>query len=415
MKICIIFIGLIFFYLRGIGQCPDNEENHYKDDHNWQEVWGDVFNYHGKPNPAKWKMNYWGMGPSYDSFRIYTENGYNAKVNDSFLSLIARSGVYHQQFSKMVGNTKYTYTVTRSYTSGLVSTQKRDFRYGFFEAKIRMPDNYYTDLYGKYWDNGFWLYNVGYNIDWNELDFEIVSNGAHGELTNTMECNMHAEIPAGANKRFTNLTGDANPYHDPSHFANLRIDPSSDHAGYIHRYESNNLIFGHGWHIFSYEWLPGQIKFYLDHKLWFRLENDYVYNYIDMDFIHQSTRPVDNLSLGMPLLLNFCPQSSDPYKCRCGPDSLSMDIKYVKYYQLITNCGNDFIQTGSPPYELCNHYLQQVYDRVYFGDYTGTCSTCSVTVNGACRESVRAKDITLYDGFHVGEGEFYACDVHVCP
>jgi hypothetical protein len=279
-----------------------------------------------------------------------------------------------------------------------------------------MPDNYHTDLYGSYWNNGFWLYNKSGDIAWSELDFEIVSNGSDGALTNTMECNVHMEKPRNVDQIWADSHPKEDVYNDPAHFANRKIDPSTTHSGYFNKYQRNNLTFNHNWHIFAYEWLPDQIKFYLDNKLWFRLEGDYVYSYTDIFGSSTFIRPIHELNLEMPVLLNLCPSDSFPDTTKSGPDSLSMDIKYFKYYQLKLNCNIDFIQTGAAPYELCGNYIQEVYRNVEFGDATGTCSTCSVTVSsGNCHQSVRAKNIKLYDGFYVsGEAEFYAHDVRIC-
>src|ERR1700733_932574 len=90
----------LFFWTvsRSFGQCPyyDNTNN-YKKDTNWQLNWADSFNYTGQPDPSKWKMDKWGEGASWYPLVLQTDNGYNAKVNDSFLSLTAKKGSYAEQ------------------------------------------------------------------------------------------------------------------------------------------------------------------------------------------------------------------------------------------------------------------------------------------------------------------------------
>ena len=122
---------------------------------------------------------------------------------------------------------------------------------------------------------------------------------------------------------------------------------------------------------------------YIDNKLFWRLESNYVYNYTDIFGHAHSLHPVDSLMVPMPVILNMNPGGILPGSCsNCvgtdslasGPDSLSMDIKYVHYYTLKTDAPGsvDFVETGSPPYEMCGSYPQQVHSNVVLGDSTST-------------------------------------------
>jgi len=481
------FAVFLFLFLtnEAFGQFPYNDnQTPWKNDLNWKldTTWSDTFHYTGKPNSTKWSMDYWTDGPEYTKYVIITSDGYNAKVNDSFLSLTIRRGSHNQMFDSLHHWTEtvfdtakhrdttltfdsiVNYRITRPYTSGVISSHNRLFKYGYYEAKIRLPDDYHTDLYGNYLDNGFWFYNTKGDIDWSELDYEIVTGHpslSGGPTTNMLTCNIHMEKPAGMYQVYDSLT--ASPlnivispgwekhvlsdfpskykpvilpghiynvlfppgvYADPSHFASQKIDPDPTRVNFFRQYENTGLTFNHGWHIFAYEWLPDQIKFYVDNKLWFRLEADYVYDYVDIYGGHDTIHPVSDLNLGMPLFLNMTMDS--PFTAidtaNSGPDSLSMDIQYVRYYTLKKEAcgGSGFFEPGvstGTGFDLCTsgNYPQEVYNKVVLGDSIGTCVGCHVGALSPGRVSIRGKTIKFFDGFKVVEhGELYADDVDPC-
>jgi len=433
MKFIIIVFVFISFAVSSFSQCPYNDNVPAKDDLNWQLVWGDSFNYVGKPDPLRWRESQYGAG--YDSIVIETSNGHNTYCYDSLLRITGKRGSYTRDFDSthvwtIIGYDPAThlidahdtdstvhYKITRPYTKGSLGSRIW-YGYGYYEAKIRLPDSYNTSLFGNDYNNAIWMFNASnsQNIAWSELDYEITSyTGDHGPNINNMEICMHMEKPANAANAWKALHP-GNVFGDPAHFYNERIDQSYMFSAYYAKYQNYGFTFSHGWHIVAWEWLPDQIKFYVDNKLYFRLEGSYRYDYTDIYGFPQTIYPVHDLSDTMPinLQLDYHPAHwSDTLVS--NSDSFSMDVKYVKYYQLKkAACASaGFFQPGVPPYELCGHYIQQVYTSVVLGDSTGGSPRKSVTVS-RCRESVRAKTIKLFDGFFVGEGEFYACDVDPC-
>jgi hypothetical protein len=379
------------------------------------KTWGDDFFYLGKPNSNLWKYDYWGGGPAidYTNHVLVTSDGHNLEANFGYCTLIAKKGYYSQYgidpITKMYG------LLTRPFSGGRMESAKTDFLYGYIETRIRMPDNYYTDLYGGYWDNGIWLYDAqkSQDIQWSELDYEIVTNGSDSRWArlNALLPNLHLRKP------FT-----ASPNDEPAHFELKKIDPDPTNDYYVHQYNSTGLLFNNEFHTFGYEWLPDQFRFYVDNKLWVKLDKDYQYTYTENGVV-KTISPIHEFNLPMPIFLQM--EFHGGNLSKPGPDELHEDFQYVRYYQLKTACGTDFLHDNYSNTDFYTQYFgnEIVYDNERFG-LTG-CTTCSDEILGNPNQNcgrtdcnlitLRAKDILFEDGFKVEEaGELYACDVDIC-
>lgn len=295
--------------------------------------------------------------------------------------------------------------VTFHYTTGALSTWQT-FGYGYYEAKIRLPDTDDTALYG-YRNAAFWGFNRNptTNADWQELDYcEITNDGG----TNKFTCDAHMEQPFGEKDSRDNANLTTDPPADPEHFMNIKTDRSAGHAKYYEHYERNFLHFNGGWHIIGAEWSPNQVKFYLDDKIWFRLEGDYTYNYHDdLHNLDKYSFPIAAMSTPMQIILAFGVTGKNPSSP--GAPQVSMDVDYVRYYRLKKNCNLIVTKPGTPATDLCSSYTEQVCNGVILGQ--PGCTSCNVGP-ASCRTSVRAKSIIMQDGFKVSaQGSFYACDV----
>ena len=399
--------------LRCYAQTPANDPT-------WNLAWYDEFNTPGKPNPSNW-MNSNPWGPEIGTVTSQTADGYNTNVNDSFLSITGKKGPHSDSqyvFNPRTGVYDSLVKYTSNFTEGNIATGDQ-FRYGYIEARVRMPDSYSTALYGTWFDNAFWLYgnNPDSNIAHSELDFEIVTGD--NPYPNLMECDAQMEVPYGIDGAWEAAhPGGSDAWEDPARFGSLKID-GYPYTSYLNRFQNNNLIFDHGWHIFGYEWLPDQIKFYLDNKLWFRLEGNIPYTYIDTSLSVKTIYPVHLLDIPMNIFLGVGMNGGS--LSATGPDSFSFDVDYVRYYTLAENCSTSITQTGyGTAYYLDapGNYTPQIYNTVTLGQ-TG-CNTCDVEVDSSSSSSsrinIRAEHILLKDGFKVsGNNGFYAHDVDQCP
>lgn len=87
-------------------------------------VWGDEFEYEGKPDPAKWGYDIGGHGWGNNELQYYTDDLKNAYVADGKLIITAiREPVEGREYS----------------SARVISKNKGDFLYGRFEFKAKLP------------------------------------------------------------------------------------------------------------------------------------------------------------------------------------------------------------------------------------------------------------------------------------
>ncbi len=122
------------------------------------------------------------------------------------------------------------------YTSGRVNTQnKRDFTYGIFEAKLRVPE-------GVGYLPAFWLMSTDENVygQWPRCG-EVDIMEVHGSETTTNYGTIHYGNPHNQSQGTYTLEGDT---------------------------------FSDSYHVFTVEWEPGKISWYLDGNL-YHTESDW--------------------------------------------------------------------------------------------------------------------------------------------
>jgi beta-glucanase (GH16 family) len=429
-----IFTVFLIFWLagKGFGQTPANDKC-------WPTTpgWGDEFN-GSSVDGSKWDQ---GLGWEDFTHPYYIRtDGNNTPVQNGYVSLQIKKENYPGQIGWDYDRFGHATPKTKNFpftTGGITTGNEHKFLYGYLEANIRFPTDFHQDVYGDYFDMAYWLFGgsakTDLDIDWSELDFEIVSakcDMCNAMAPNILETNVHMMKPSGTGA-FRAAVGLPTHYEgNPEHFMARKIDNSNPtywdsffrYKNFYHRH----LIPGGEFHKFGYEWAPDQIKFYLDDKLWFRLEGDYVYNYEHFGgfigrtgppnynpgyavFNPTSIRPIHELKAPMPILLGVDFKPPDPSNNNTA-GSLSMDVDYVRYYTLKMDCNTDFIQ---PAYDFCAQYgynESKVYHLAQFGQagHTGP----PIAEVKSCRVTVRANDILLLDGFKVdNEGEFYAQDL----
>jgi beta-glucanase (GH16 family) len=114
---------------------------------NNEPVWSDEFNYSGLPDPDNWTFEI-GAGDviaGNNELQYYTNRLENAEVRDSMLVITARKESYGG----------------RDYTSARINTyNKRYWRYGKFEARIKLP--YGQGIWPAFWMLGNNINSVGW-------------------------------------------------------------------------------------------------------------------------------------------------------------------------------------------------------------------------------------------------------------
>jgi len=90
----------------------------------WSLVWGDEFQYTGKPDPAKWAYDIGGDGWGNNELEYYTDRPENSRVENGHLTIEAR----REDFKG------------RQYTSArLITRGKQDLLYGRIEVSAKLP------------------------------------------------------------------------------------------------------------------------------------------------------------------------------------------------------------------------------------------------------------------------------------
>lgn len=195
---------------------------------NWTLVWSDEFN-GTSLNTSNWTSEVNGSGMGNNELEYYT-NGQNLSFENGALVITARQ--------ENPANYQCWYG-TCTYTSGRINTQgKREFTYGRFEARIRVP-------YGQGIWPAFWMLgnNIG-SVGWpNCGEIDIMEN--IGREPNIVHGTVHGPGYSGAN-------GIGGPYTLPS----------------------GN--FSDAYHVFAVEWESNVMRWYVDGNLYFTLNRSTV-------------------------------------------------------------------------------------------------------------------------------------------
>ena len=202
------------------------------DSENWnpEPVWRDEFDGNSLDG-TKWTALNGGWGDEGQQVRnCYTRSDENINVSGGSLNLI---GLYKPGATCTGGNTK-----TGNFTSGFVQTKnKAYFKYGYIEARIKMPKNKST------WP-GFWMspnnspYSAGWP-DWGEIDI-VETKGSNHQFAASDAHWRDKNTPTGQTGSHRNRQG---------------VIPSS-------KFGTNNDTTE--WHTYGVKWTEGKLEYFID-------------------------------------------------------------------------------------------------------------------------------------------------------
>ena len=181
----------------------------------WELVWADEFEQPdgSAPDSAKWNHQQGGSGWGNGELQYYTNTTDNSFIQDGMLVIKASQG----------------YMLGRDYTSARLTTQfKGDWTYGRFEIRAKLPNTQ------GIWP-AFWL---------------LPSRGRYGSGTAGGEIDIMEMIGSEPHRSYATL-----------HFGN---PPERSSNGYD---LPNGATFADDFHIFSLEWEPDGIRWYVDDVL----------------------------------------------------------------------------------------------------------------------------------------------------
>ncbi|MEI8342333.1 MAG: glycoside hydrolase family 16 protein, partial [Verrucomicrobiota bacterium] len=182
-------------------------------------IWSDEFN-SSSLDTTKWGFEVNGKGGGNGEKQYYTNRQQNAKITDGKLVITARK----ENFQGPDGKREYT-------SARLVTKGKADWKYGRFEARLKFPK-------GKgYWP-AFWLMPTGSVYGGWARSGEIDIAEVIGDKPNILYGTLHY--------------GDKWPKN--THTGDKIILPSGD--------------FSDDFHVIAIEWEEGEIRWYLDGKLY---------------------------------------------------------------------------------------------------------------------------------------------------
>lgn len=182
---------------------------------------------------------------------------------------------------------------TYSYTSGRVNTQNKvDTKYGRFEARIKMPS-------GKGFLPAFWMMPTDENLygQWPKCG-EIDITEVHGSQPDTAYSTLHFGEP---------------------------------HTQRQNTYTLKKSDFSKDFHVYACEWEPGEIRFYIDNKLFYTV-NDW---FTKKEGFDEVTYPAP-FDQPYYIILNLAVGGSwvgYPDETTAFGDNAQMVVDYVKVYQ----------------------------------------------------------------------------------
>ncbi|MBE6024370.1 MAG: glycosyl hydrolase family protein [Cellulosilyticum sp.] len=184
-------------------------------------VWEDHFD-GNELNREDWNYELHEPGWVNNELQEYVDSEENIYVKDGILTIQAIKSEDEK------GNTIYT--------SGRVNTQnKHDYKYGRFEARVKVPS-------GKGFLPAFWMMPTNENL--------------YGQWPKCGEIDIMEVLGSETNKSHATL-----------HFG----EPHTQKQG---KYTLNEGDFSEEFHVFACEWEPGEMRFYVDGELFFS-ENDW--------------------------------------------------------------------------------------------------------------------------------------------
>ena len=216
----VLLVLLVANIFSGLGYAQENSGG-VEMSGEWKLVWQDEFDYVGLPDPDKWILEHKGDGFGNNELQFYTPRKENVWVEDGVLKITARKEKYQG----------------RDYTSAkLMSKGKGDFLYGRFEVRAKMPK-------GKGVWPAVWMLPSGskYGIWPNSGEIDIV------EFVGYDPSRIHGTVhTANYNHMINTQKG-----------TSVVVDGAADN-----------------FYVYSMEWSPSGIKWFVDDKLYYEFDND---------------------------------------------------------------------------------------------------------------------------------------------
>ncbi len=356
---CIEYFILPIFVMIGTVLCAQTVA---EQDPHWQIDWQDDFHIF---NPSAWEAkdnwDHWASLAKPGEQRqklVYLNNQNNVRVQGG--SLILQS--YQQTYSCPPSywhheHCSYQDTIPShppyTYTSGWVQTKNTNLLYGLVEARIKVS-------YGMGLNSAFWMIHKPGLPDWyySEIDiFEMIPGYDPNENFDTL-------------------------FHDHFWMSN-NIHWNSVPYGFVVTNYNPNMIGDYTqWHIYTLEWTPNSIKFYLDGEL------------IRSETNKGNFEP-------MQLILNVGLTNHQP---TTGTFPSKMEIDWIRWYKLKKDC--------NAPMDYCSYNFQNHDNKVKKHIRIGG-SGCSNILTS--KTVLKAKeDITIFGAFEVPLGTGLNMDVRAC-
>lgn len=256
-------------------ECKSSTYTYDLDSLNYELVWSDEFDVEGEPDSQKWSYDVGGTGWGNQELQYYTQ-GENVEVKDGKLILEARKETRGPN----------AYTSTR-----LVSKNKGDWRYGKFEVYAKLPSTLGTwaavwmlptvSQYGG-WPRSGEIDIVEYVVQ----DFDIVHGTVHTESYNHKK-----NTQQGFSRSLTDVSDT--------------------------------------FHLYSVEWLPDQIRYYVDGEFVYRFKPS-----LYLDCPSSQEWPFD---IPFHLILNVAVGGSWGGARGVAEDGwpTTMEVDYVRVYQAV--------------------------------------------------------------------------------
>lgn len=216
----LLILGCVLYGCQSQAGAPVSSASGSK--HDWVLTWSDEFNgpNGSSPDAAKWVLESGGNGWGNGELEYYTLRPKNLHVEDGNLVIEA----IKEDFTGSDG-------VTRRYTSGRLKTQGRfSQKYGRFEARIKIPSG--QGVWPAWWLLGD--------------DFSIAGWPACGEIDVMENVDLEKSMIHGT-------------IHGPGYSARKSV---------TNGYTLPHGRFADDFHVFSIDWEPGVIRFYVDDDLY---------------------------------------------------------------------------------------------------------------------------------------------------
>lgn len=193
------------------------------DEGEWKLSWSDEFNYNGLPDSTKWNYDVGGHGWGNNELQYYTQAALtNTEVSNGSLKIKA--------IREKKDNSEYTST-------RLITRGKADFTYGKIEIRAKLPAG--RGLWPAIWMLGS---NIG-KVDWpdcGEIDIMEHVGFEKDSIFGTVHSKAYNHVIGTQKGKKTFI---ANPYDS--------------------------------YHIYSVEWTPDRMSFFLDNELFYSIQNEH--------------------------------------------------------------------------------------------------------------------------------------------